>query len=322
MSPAPEPTVSVVVVTRNEAAHIDECLTSVLELCRSGPAFEVILVDSNSTDDSVARATEYPVTVLRIPSDDLASPGAGRFVGSEHATGEYVLFVDGDMRLETDWLNRALRELDRPDVAGVTGHLNDAAGVSTESPVDALRGVALYDREALDEAGGFDPHLQASEDLDVGFRLAEAGYRLVRLPLVVASHPSHVSLGEPLRRWRQGYFQGAGAAVWKTSDDPRLFRRHLYSMRHSLAAMAWVTVGLVLLATGASRRSVLGWVGFTIAGIGGYAARTGPRQLVVDGSSYLLTALGLAVAARSAGARRESFPLDSVELVQRHEGVP
>lgn len=317
MSDAPRPTLSVVVVTRNEAGNVEDCLASLFDLCRGGPPHEVILVDSNSSDDSVARATEYPVTVLRIPSDDLASPGAGRYVGARHATGDHILFVDGDMHLTTGWLEDALDALDQPGTAGVTGHLNTLADDSpADEPraVDALRGVALYDATTLDRVGGFDPHLQASEDVDVGYRLAAAGYDLVQLPRVVAHHPGPDGLADPVRRWRRGYFHGVGQAVRKGASDPRVLARHLRALRHPLVGVGWLGFGLLLAAR--SRRGTVAWAGLSMLAFAGHAARSGTRRTVADACSYALTVLGLVLGGRTPPPPADEYPLDHVEVVQ------
>ncbi len=311
------PTLTVVVVTRNEAAHVAECLDSVFELCSDGPATEVILVDSNSSDESVEIATEFPATVLRIPSDELASPGAGRHVGTKYATGEYILFVDGDMKMETGWLDAALEAIEDPNVVGVSGHLNSVSEPGITSQVEALRGVALYDREALESVGGFDPYLQASEDRDVGYRLTAQGYRLVQIPYVVAHHQPANHIGEPLRRWRQGYFHGVGQAVRKATDDPRVLGRHLFSLRHAILVVGWVALGLVLLGSGTSRRTTLTWAGLSVLGAGGYVARTGPEELVVDSCSYFLTVVGLVLGALGRQTPADAYPLCRVEVVKR-----
>src|SRR6056297_2890706 len=74
---------SVVIITENEEDNIGDCIESVFAACRSVSAFEVILVDSASTDRTVEIAHEYPVTVLRIPDEHTVSCGAGRFVGDQ-----------------------------------------------------------------------------------------------------------------------------------------------------------------------------------------------------------------------------------------------
>lgn len=373
MNNVTRPTLSVVVVTRNEADNIEDCLDSVIELCRDGPPFEILLVDSNSTDETVQLATEFPATVLRIPDDDLASPGAGRYVGTKHARGAYILFVDGDISVENGWLDDALDLVQRPSTAGVTGHLNQvprdtpttATGAATEPAVtssvstasdsadpgtsakaptpstmsdggvthlstatsrrgardereirdvDALRGVALYDADVLDEVGGFDPHLQASEDVDVGYRLRSEGYHLVRLPYVVASHPTSGSLSEPIRRWRSGYFHGVGQSVRKGADDPSVMASHLLALRHPLLGAAWGGLGLVLGAR--SRRALAGWALFTTIALGVYSSRSDARTTIYHASSYTLTLLGLVLGWRRPPPPPEVYPIDRVEVVQ------
>lgn len=328
MSDATSPTLSVVVVTRNEAANVDDCLGSILDLCEDGPDHELILVDSNSSDDSTTRAANYPVTVLRIPRDDLASPGAGRYVGTQYAEGDYILFVDGDMRLTTGWLDDAMELVQQAGTAGVSGALADPdAGPGTEvladesptidttdlHPVEALRGVALYDAAALDEVGGFDPHLQASEDVDVGYRLRAAGYRLHRLPVVVATHPDTGSLVDPIRRWRRGYFHGVGQAVRKGAEHPGILARHVATLRHPLLGAVWGALGLTLAAR--SRRARLAWTLLTLSGLTAYATQTGVRRTLADSCSYTLTVVGLLLGSRRPPPPPEEYPIDQVELV-------
>jgi len=204
---------SVVIIAENEEALIGECIESVFAACQSVPAFEVILVDSASTDRTVERAREYPVTILRIPEGHTVSCGAGRYVGDQVARGEVVLHIDSDMTLTETWLPRAIEYLrTNDDVAAVEGCLDDS---DQEGVVDVEKvgGVMLYDADALAEVGGFDPFLLGYEDIDVGFQLKTAGYRLVRLPAVSAIHHDEGTIAEPLRRWRQGYYVAPGQTI-------------------------------------------------------------------------------------------------------------
>lgn len=89
---------SVVIIAENEANRIGDCIESVLAAAaRAVPAFEVILVDSASTDRTVRIAEEHPVTILRIPPEQTVSCGAGRYVGDRAAGGELVLHVEADL---------------------------------------------------------------------------------------------------------------------------------------------------------------------------------------------------------------------------------
>lgn len=318
------PPLSVVVVTRDEEERVGACLESVFETCRAADAvdaFEVVLVDSNSRDRTVERAREFPVTVLEIPDDDLTTPGAGRYVGTRHVDGEAILFVDGDMVLEAEWLPEALAHLEREGVAAVDGHLNDVPADAEVRTVDSVRGVALYDTDALESVGGFDPFLESVEDIHLGFELTAAGYRLVRLPRVAATHPAGGTLSEPFRRWRRGYTRGTGQAIRRSLASPRLLWKHLYRIRHRLALAAWAALGVASLATGAG---VLAWLALSVVGVGVVAAARGGVTEGVAWVGYKASLLvGLVVGLLDEPTPPERFPTERVAVLAEapvHDG--
>lgn len=312
-NPSPEdaPALSVVVVTRNEADRVADCLESVFAACRPVDSFEVILVDSNSTDGTVERATDYPVTVLRIPSDELSTPGAGRHVGTRHASADRILFVDGDMVVEPDWLPPALDAVADPDVAAVDGWLNDRSDDAVRE-VDSVRGVALYDADALAVVGGFDPFLRSLEDVHLGFELTAAGYRLLRLPRVAASHPRRPPVTEPVRRVRRRYADGIGQVLRKSATRPTLLARHLSRERYRLTVWAWLAVGLVSLRHRTARRS---WAVLSLLGFLYVARQLGPVDALSFAVDKVVVTLGIALGARAPIRETDTFPLADVEVV-------
>ena len=242
------PKLSVVVVTYNEADRIERCLDGVVEACREYD-HEIALVDSRSTDGTVELARQYPVTIHRLPSSVPRTPGGGRYVGTRVTDGERLLFVDGDMHIEGPWLDDALDVLDREAaVAGVDGHLNET-DATDPTDVASLRGVALYDRDALSAVGGFDPFLHALEDIELGFRFADSGARLVRLPSVAATHPFGDGVAELRRRWRSGYYFGRGQVFRKWLRSPRMLARTLHYSRLYATMGGWVALAPVVTAT-------------------------------------------------------------------------
>lgn len=304
---------SVVVVTYDEAERIAGCLESVLAACREVPAAEVILVDSNSTDGTVDVAAEYPITVLQIPSDDLTTPAAGRFVGTEAARGDYLLFVDGDVELAGGWLATALAIVrQRDDVAGVDGFLNEAGAERTE-PVSMLHGVALYDAAVIADVAGFDPHLRALEDVELGYRLRAAGYRLLRLPEVVGHHPPHASAGELRRRWENGYYFGIGQVVRKSLGEPRLLAGFLARYRYQLAFQAWLLVGAASVLVGATGVAV--WLVASLVLFAADAAWEGRERAVYRTCEYALLAVGFVRGLLLDRRDPAAFPLEVVRPV-------
>lgn len=303
---------SVVVITENEADRVRECIESVFEACRDVPSFEVILVDSASTDQAVEYATDYPITVLRIPDEHTVSCGAGRYVGDRVARGELVLHVDGDMALTDTWLPRAIEQFDDPEVAAVEGNLDESRQDGVLE-VDKVGGVMLYDAAALAEVGCFDPYLLGYEDIDVGFRLTEAGYRLLRLPEVSAIHHDEGAFGEPVRRWRQGYLTAPGQTIRKWARSPGMLSRLLRRQRYKVALVAWLGVGVASLF---SWSLLLGWLVLSLVGFGAVASMRG----VVGAARFFLAkgmgVLGLAVGLTTPTPDADSYPLKAIEVVQ------
>ena len=96
------PLLSATLIVRDEEGNLGECLDSV-----SGVADEVVIVDTGSTDGSIAIAGERGARVVSHPwRDDFSE---ARNVGLEAARGEWVLYLDADERL---------RPVERDDVAG------------------------------------------------------------------------------------------------------------------------------------------------------------------------------------------------------------
>jgi GT2 family glycosyltransferase len=304
----------VVVVTYDEADRIESCLDAVFEACRGFDPLEVVVVDSRSTDGTVALAAQYPVGVYRLPSTPDPTPGAGRYVGTACTSGEQILFVDGDAVLEPSWLAAATDRLgDDAGIAGVDGHLNEA-GPSAERSVSSLRGVVLYDRSALTSVGGFDPHLQSLEDVELGFRLREAGYRLVRLPDVAATHPFDDGFGELRRRWERGYFHGRGQLLRKGASEPRTLVRTLYYSRLHVAIAAWLLAGV--LATGSfGPVGRLAWLSATLAATGLTLQRRGWRWTAGKAAALGPVYAGTVLGALGSHPPPSTYPLADVEVV-------
>ena len=86
------PTLSVILITRNEEANLEDCLASL-----DGIAQQLVVVDANSSDRTVEIAQNYGATIAQ-PSD---WPGFGpqKNRALELATGDWILSLDADERL-------------------------------------------------------------------------------------------------------------------------------------------------------------------------------------------------------------------------------
>lgn len=108
----PPPTLSLCLIVKNEAANLPRCLEST-----RGVVDEMVIVDTGSTDDTVAIAERFGARVLHhIWQNDF---GLARNVGLEAATGEWILHLDADEELEAETACRLKPFLAQVDADGV-----------------------------------------------------------------------------------------------------------------------------------------------------------------------------------------------------------
>jgi len=93
--------VSIVVPAYNEASSIIELLERVKAVSIPGVAFETIVIDDGSTDDTRKLVEAHPDLWSQfIPQERNRGKGAAVLAGLAHATGDYILFQDADLEYD------------------------------------------------------------------------------------------------------------------------------------------------------------------------------------------------------------------------------
>jgi len=117
------PSVSIIVPAYNEGVVIEGSIRSMLNI--QYPALEVIVVDDGSTDDTFARARRYEGrhgnTVVRVFRKENGGKGDSLNYGIKVSSGELVLTVDADSRLEPASLLYAVQHFKDERVGAVAG---------------------------------------------------------------------------------------------------------------------------------------------------------------------------------------------------------
>ncbi|RJQ37569.1 MAG: glycosyltransferase [Dehalococcoidia bacterium] len=197
---------SVIVKAFNEEKGIARCIESILHET-GGMEREIIIVDSLSTDCTVAISKRYPVKVVQFINRHDCGCGSAPQLGYQVSKGDLICLIDGDMEMIPGFLNAAISYLaDNISVAGVGGVLVDRSTKTvvekTRSEryqkikdildVSSLGGGGVYRREAIARIGYFSHKgLKALEEMELGLRLLAAGWHLVRLPLPSVIHTGH-----------------------------------------------------------------------------------------------------------------------------------
>jgi len=270
----PAPAISVVIPAHNAGSLVPAQLES---LCAQdyGGAWEVVLVDNRSTDDTVAvaRTFEQRLTLRIVHADDKASAGYARNVGVEASRGELIVFVDADdvadPRLLSTYAGRSGEyrmmggrlddvSLNDPDVASWRYSLTDGRlPVTLERYPFALTSNMAARRDVFDEIGSFDDTLEYfGEDTDFSIRANLAGIEIGWVPEAVVRYRHRDSLRSLVR---QQFVYGRGSVVlydrYRDVAGPR--RAILTSVTQGLHLVA----GLPNLVRGRRRRGQ--WLAFS-----------------------------------------------------------
>lgn len=121
--------VSVIIVNYNVRYFLEVCLHSVLR-AGQGMAVEVIVVDNNSTDDSMQMVREKFPAVICIENKDNRGFSKANNQGVAIATGEYILFLNPDTVMPEAFLQKTVAYMDAHPEAGALGpRLIDGKGV-------------------------------------------------------------------------------------------------------------------------------------------------------------------------------------------------
>jgi GT2 family glycosyltransferase len=234
--------VGIVIVSYNSRPHLARCLEAVRAL-RTTP-HRVVIVDNGSEDGSLdaVRAPCGPHEVLALGRNTGFAAGSNR--GIEHlADCDWIALLNPDAFPEPGWLDalqRAAAEhpefallASRQLMAGDPSRLDGAgdvysvsglvwrrlfgrpaadAALETEEVFAPCAAAALYRRQALVEAGGFDESFFCYvEDVDLAFRMRLAGHRCLYVPSATVHHVGSAVTG---RHSAFALYHGHRNLVW------------------------------------------------------------------------------------------------------------
>jgi len=227
-APATPPDVTVVIPVRDRAGPLVRCLTALGERC------PVVIVDDGSRDAAAVAEVAARFGAKLVARPVAGGPGVARNAGLEHAGTGLVAFVDSDCVPPPDWIAALAPHFADPLVAAVAPRIVPSgpdtgwaarftkaacsldlgprpAAVAPNTRVAYVPTAALLVRRAaLDDVARdgtvFDPALRVSgEDVDLVWRLHEAGWRVRYRPDVQVRHEEPGSWPALLhRRYRYG----------------------------------------------------------------------------------------------------------------------
>jgi len=206
--------ISVVIRTKDEAQWIGRCLRAVL--AQDCDEFEVIVVDNESTDDTLGIARGFDCRVLTIPQAEF-SHGRSINLGVGAAKGDLVAILSGHcIPVNDTWLRRLAAAFTASDVAGVYGRqeplpdTNDFDKRDLYTTFGLERRVQRRDyffhnansmiRRDMWDSVPFNEDLTGVEDRDWAKRVLEMGHLVVYEPAASVYHFHGINHGRDAAR--------------------------------------------------------------------------------------------------------------------------
>jgi glycosyltransferase involved in cell wall biosynthesis len=207
--------ISVILPVHNAEKTLGDCLKRIY--ASDFHNFEVIVVDDKSTDKSVEIAKRFPCKIIKLRKRSGA--GIARNVGAKKAKGEILCFIDSDILIKKNTLSLIEDDFDKGNkvVVGIfskkTRFKNFVSNYKnlfnrffflhrkTHSNI-FFTGIGAIKKDIFFKLGGFGAYYNESsiEDVEFGFRLRDAGYRIIIDKNIEVEHIKHFSLFDILKR--------------------------------------------------------------------------------------------------------------------------
>jgi len=201
--------ISIVIPVHNDPQALSKCVKAVLR--STYLAYECIVVDDGSGDETLAVAQRFPIKVLKFAQS--YGPACARNRGAQAAAGEILLFIDADVQIYSDTLAKIAETFaHHPEIAAVIGSYDDdpddASFISQyknlfhhyvhqrarEDTNTFWAACGAIRRELFMKVGGFNELYgkPAIEDIELGYRLTMNNHKILLHKQIQVKH---------LKRW-------------------------------------------------------------------------------------------------------------------------
>lgn len=236
--------ISAYIPAYNNEKNIAQTIESILK--QSIAVDELFVCDDGSTDSTVAVCQKYGITVYK--NKENKGRGYSRRKAMEIAKNELVFCIDAGKSAAFDFLEQCMPLFHDHNIAAVVGNISQ--GVIRNS-ADRWKAIYLYKENRKDEQiregdfitfgaivrkstilkiGNYNPNLTHSEDLDMGKRLTNLGFKVLFNPEAKVMTMHSESIATVLERyWR-----------WYAGENEEVsLKQYLLNIYFSIKVMAW-----------------------------------------------------------------------------------
>lgn len=215
------PYASVIVPVYNDPEGLRATLDTLVDQTYPDDNYEVLVVDNRSTDETRAVAGRYADADERVTVLDerrRQSSYAARTRALHCATGDVFAFIDADMTVDPDWLERVVETMEEDDIdyLACNVQLYSPGEESLAAKFNRLSGFPIEDyvsdfhyaptcclavrREVVEDVGPFDVRFTSSGDREFGHRVYEAGWTLGYAEDIHMYHPTRTTLSALVKK--------------------------------------------------------------------------------------------------------------------------
>jgi GT2 family glycosyltransferase len=234
---------SIVISTYNQVGTLRLALESLRRQIKNPKAFEIIIADDSSTDgtNEFVRKLRYPIFLKYIRSDTNQGRARNRNRGFQKAAGEWIIFIDGDMLPEPDFIESYLRAWDEsPEVItlgswklpkewkenryqtylATRGRMTMKHGEKVPGKYFTSGNFAIR-KNLLERLGGFDISFEGwgGEDTDFGLKLESDSIPIYYIPKASCYHYHKKSLDDTIGEYEKFGMEGFPLLANKYPDE-------------------------------------------------------------------------------------------------------
>ena len=254
--------VSIIVIGKNSKKTLNSCIES-LELSLTNTSFikdyEIIYVDSNSTDESVKIAKEKYVEIIEIV-DGYTTAALGRYLGKKYAKYENLLFLDSDMYLTENWFVDSKEYFDR--YGAIIGeryeklYKDDAVikeipkfyGIKSSEVASHIGGFLMI-KKALIENINYTPLIRDEEEKDFYAKFYDRA-KIYKIPITAYIHNNYNLTASRIKGYLNPYAKNGYILSMIKSIKDGYFRNYLSLQKKYLLCMVVSVVFYLLLVCG------------------------------------------------------------------------
>jgi len=194
--------ISIIIPTKDSEAYLEKLLVSIKS--NKNINYEIIIVDSNSTDKTITISKKYDCTIVNSDSERSES----RNIGAIKSSSDLLLFLDSDMEINESFLRNCLNEMKNYDALifmEITTGGNMVSRIRRFERIGFFKTLYLeaprcIKKNVFLKIGGYDLNLSGAEDLDLNSKLINSNFKICWSNSIIMHHEDSMTIKKYIKK--------------------------------------------------------------------------------------------------------------------------